>query len=94
MRSSKDRGLRIGELAELATTTPRAIRHYHHLGLLPEPERDESGYRRYGPQHLIRLVRIRRLRGVGMPLEQVAASLGTKSSEPDIGNALQSLPRR
>ena len=68
-------GLRIGELAELGGATPRAIRHYESLGLLPAPARDGSGYRRYGPDHLVQLVRIRRLRGLGMPLDQVAASL-------------------
>src|SRR5690242_7624586 len=68
-------GLRIGELAELGGATPRAIRHYEALGLLPAPARDGSGYRRYGAEHLVRLVRIRRLRGLGMPLEQIAASL-------------------
>jgi DNA-binding transcriptional MerR regulator len=91
MQSVKDSRLRIGELAELAATTPRAIRHYHQLGLLAEPERDESGYRRYGPQHLIRLVRIRRLRSLGMPLGRIAASVGTESIDVDIAPALRSL---
>jgi DNA-binding transcriptional MerR regulator len=68
-------GLRIGELAELGGATPRAIRHYETLGLLPAPARDGSGYRRYGAEHLVRLVRIRRLRSLGMPLEQIGASL-------------------
>ena len=56
--------LRIGQLAALAATTTRTIRHYHAIGLLPEPERDESGYRRYGAEHLVRLIRIRRLRSL------------------------------
>src|SRR5690348_12808084 len=91
MSSIQGRGLRIGELAELAGTTPRAIRHYHKLGLLTEPERDESGYRRYGPQHLVRLVRIRRLRSVDMPLEEIAASLAADPAEVEIAGALRSL---
>lgn len=40
--------LTIGHLAAHTGVTVRAIRHYHHIGLLPEPERDASGYRRYG----------------------------------------------
>jgi DNA-binding transcriptional MerR regulator len=40
--------LRIGELADLAGVTVRTIRHYHAKGLLAEPPRDPSGYRRYG----------------------------------------------
>ena len=40
--------LTIGQLAAYAGVTVRAVRHYHQIGLLPEPERDASGYRRYG----------------------------------------------
>jgi DNA-binding transcriptional MerR regulator len=87
MTSIKGSGLRIGELAKLAATTPRAVRHYHRLGLLAEPERDESGYRRYGPQHPVGLVRIRRLRSVGMPLDSIAADVGSQSPDVDIASA-------
>jgi DNA-binding transcriptional MerR regulator len=93
MESTKNSGLRIGELAELAATTSRAIRHYHQIGLLEEPERDESRYRRYGPQHLVRLVRIRRLRSLDMPLEEIAAHLATESADPDVAVALRALAR-
>ena len=40
--------LTISQLAAYAGVTVRAVRHYHQIGLLPEPERDASGYRRYG----------------------------------------------
>jgi len=90
---TKDSGLLIGELAELAATTPRAIRHYHKLGLLVEPERDESGYRRYGPEHLVRLVRVRRLRSLDMRLEEIATHLAAESQDPDIAGALRALAR-
>src|SRR5689334_8559867 len=85
-------GLRIGELAALAGTTPRAVRHYHARGLVPEPERDAAGYRRYGAEHLVSLVRIRRLRSVGMPLEQIARSLGGTTLGPaDLRTSLHAL---
>ena len=74
--------LRIGELAALADTTTRTIRHYHAIGLLAEPERDDSGYRRYGAEDLIRLIRIRRLRDLDMPLDHVADHLSGESSDP------------
>jgi DNA-binding transcriptional MerR regulator len=84
--------LRIGELAELADTTARAIRHYHAIGLLPEPERDESGYRRYGAEHLVQLIRVRRLRALDMPLDRIAAHLAKEPREPgDLSAALRSL---
>jgi DNA-binding transcriptional MerR regulator len=95
MRAKESSGtprLRIGELAELAGTTTRAVRHYHSIGLLREPERDESGYRRYGPEHVVRLVRIRRLRALEMPLEQIAAHLSGASDERgDLRASLRSL---
>jgi DNA-binding transcriptional MerR regulator len=37
--------LTISRLAAYAGVTVRALRHYHQIGLLPEPERDHSGYR-------------------------------------------------
>ncbi len=63
--------LTIGQLAAHAGVTVRAIRHYHAKGLLPEPERDSSGYRRYGAQAVVTLIRIRTLAEAGVPLSQV-----------------------
>lgn len=39
--------MRIGEFAELVGVTTRTVRHYHHIGLLPEPDRSANGYRIY-----------------------------------------------
>ncbi|SHE68159.1 MerR family transcriptional regulator [Streptoalloteichus hindustanus] len=72
--------LTIGELARRAGTTVRAVRHYHATGLLAEPPRDHSGYRRYGAHALVRLIRIRRLRDVGLPLERVRELLDEPGS--------------
>ena len=49
------------EIAELAGTSLRAVRHYHDVGLLPEPERRSNGYKQCGVAHLVRLLRIKRL---------------------------------
>jgi hypothetical protein len=49
--------LTIGQLASYAGTTVRAVRHYHAKGLLPEPERDASGYRRYGAASVVEIER-------------------------------------
>jgi DNA-binding transcriptional MerR regulator len=84
--------LRIGELAMLTNTTARAIRHYHAIGLLDEPARDASGYRRYGPEHLVALTRIRRLRSLDMPLDQIALHLSSEPRQPgDLSAALRLL---
>lgn len=68
--------LTIGDLARLAGTTVRAVRHYHAIGLLDEPPRDKSGYRRYGSAALIRVLRIRRMREIGLPLDRIGELLG------------------
>lgn len=65
------------------------MRHYHATGLLPEPARDGSGYRRYGVQDLVALVRIVRLRGLGMPIAQIASRVGT--SEESLAASLRAL---
>jgi DNA-binding transcriptional MerR regulator len=63
--------MRIGELAAVVGVTPRAVRHYHHLGLLPEPERRANGYRDYTLRHAVVLARIRRLTELGLGLAEV-----------------------
>ncbi len=61
----------IGQLAAYAGVTIKAVRHYHKRGLLEEPARDSSGYRRYAAQHAIELVKIRTLAEAGVPLARV-----------------------
>ncbi len=63
--------LTIGQLASYAGVTIRAVRHYHQIGLLPEPERDASGYRTYDAVAVVRLLRIRTLAEAGVPLARV-----------------------
>ncbi|GAA0986592.1 MerR family transcriptional regulator [Nocardiopsis tropica] len=64
-----------GELAELAGVTVRTLRHYHQIGLLPEPPRSAGGYRDYGVDHLVRLLRITRMTALGVPLSALPAVL-------------------
>lgn len=71
-------------LAELAGTTVRAVRHYHEVGLLEEPARLANGYKQYGVPHLLRVVQIKRLVDLGVPLSQVA-SAGRADQDPDEG---------
>jgi DNA-binding transcriptional MerR regulator len=68
--------LTISELADLAGVTPRAIRHYHRIGVLPEPPRRANGYRTYGPADLIRLTRLRRMQDVGLSLAEIGRLVG------------------
>ncbi|MFJ3910129.1 MerR family transcriptional regulator [Streptomyces vinaceus] len=63
--------MRIGEIAALVGVTTRAIRHYHHVGLLPEPERRSNGYRAYSVRDAVLLARVRRLTELGLSLGEV-----------------------
>ncbi|MFG2980189.1 MerR family transcriptional regulator [Streptomyces sp. NPDC048258] len=63
--------MRIGEIAALVGVTTRAIRHYHHVGLLPEPERRPNGYRAYSVRDAVLLARVRRLTELGLSLDEV-----------------------
>jgi DNA-binding transcriptional MerR regulator len=63
--------LTIGQLASYAGVTIRAVRHYHQVGLLPEPERNASGYRTYDVDAVVQLIRIRTLVEAGVPLARV-----------------------
>ncbi|MDA0565239.1 MerR family transcriptional regulator [Streptomonospora sp. S1-112] len=70
------------QLAELAGTTVKAVRHYHDIGLLDMPERTANGYKQYGVSHLVRLVRIKRLSDLGVPLAKIA-DLERADEDPD-----------
>jgi DNA-binding transcriptional MerR regulator len=72
--------LTISQLAAYAGVTVRAVRHYHQIGLLPEPERDASGYRRYGAKAVVSLIKIRTLANAGVPLSQIGQMLEADAS--------------
>ncbi|KAA1424789.1 MerR family transcriptional regulator [Mumia zhuanghuii] len=73
--------LTISQLASHAGVTVRAVRHYHAKGLLPEPERDRSGYRRYDARAVVELIRIRTLADAGVPLSKVSDLLAAGPEE-------------
>jgi DNA-binding transcriptional MerR regulator len=67
--------MRIGELAGLVGISTRAIRHYHDVGLLPEPARKANGYREYSLRDAVELARVRRLTELGLSLDEVGDAL-------------------
>jgi DNA-binding transcriptional MerR regulator len=73
--------LTISQLAAYAGVTVRAVRHYHQIGLLPEPERDHSGYRTYDAAAVVRLIRIHTLADAGVPLARVQELLDASPEE-------------
>jgi DNA-binding transcriptional MerR regulator len=68
-------GVTIGQAAAFVGITVKTVRHYHKLGIVSEPERDGSGYRRYGSDELLRLVQVRTLAAAGVPLAEIGPLL-------------------
>ncbi|MFF7735708.1 MerR family transcriptional regulator [Streptomyces sp. NPDC007984] len=90
------RQVRIGDAAAFVGSTPRAIRHYHEIGLLPEPERGGDDRRRYGYEDMIRLLWIRRMADAGIALDDIrdAFTTGPASDGADSQDAIAGLLER
>jgi DNA-binding transcriptional MerR regulator len=84
--------VRIGELAAITGTTPRALRHYEQAGLIAS-ERAPNGYRTYGEHTAVRVRNIRYLLAAGLTLDDVRALLpcldGDVASAPPSGKGIQ-----
>jgi DNA-binding transcriptional MerR regulator len=63
--------MKIGELAAQGGCDVQTVRFYEREGLLAEPAREVSGYRRYAEHHLQRLQVIRHCRSLDIPLPEV-----------------------
>lgn len=74
--------MKSSELAELTGCTVRTLRHYHAIGLLPEPPRGANGYRDYGAEDLARVLRIRRLASLGFSLERIGRVMDDMDANP------------
>lgn len=89
------------EIADLAGTTVNTVRHYHRVGLLELPERMSNGYKQYEVRHLVRLLQIRRLRDLGVPLDRIdvfgdeggAAMDALHAVDADLGLSIERLQR-
>ncbi len=68
--------------------TPRMVRHYHKLGLLPQPARSPSNYRLYTEKDVIRLQRILALKQQGFQLNHIRQILAVEpKADPTAANA-------
>jgi DNA-binding transcriptional MerR regulator len=63
--------VRSSDLARLAGVSVRTLRHYHQIGLVPEPPRSTNGYREYTAADLLRVLRVRRMADLGVPLGRI-----------------------
>lgn len=83
--------IQIGEFARLVGITVKTVLHYHKIGLLAEPERSPAGYRLYGPQELNRIQIIKRLKSLGLSLEQIKGIIGEPEKRKSMRSVLESL---
>ena len=83
---SERQALRIGDLAKLAGTTPRTIRYYEEVGLLPgASERSSGSHRVYGPAEIERLQEIMRLKELlGVTLESLKELLAAEDARAEV----------
>jgi DNA-binding transcriptional MerR regulator len=74
--------LRIGDVAKLVGTTPRTIRYYEEIGLLPEaPARPSGGHRVYTEEEVQRLREVMRLKELlGVTLEELKTLLAAEDA--------------
>lgn len=70
----------IGEAAEAAGVTTRAVRLYETKGLVPPPERTPSGYRVFTDAHVEVLEFVRRGRSLGLSLDAIAEIMDISAS--------------
>ncbi len=71
MRPAIEKQLTIGKLAARLVLNPRTIRFYEQAGVLPRPERTESGYRLYGPADEERLRFVKTAQRLGLTLGEI-----------------------
>ncbi len=71
--------MQIGHLAKRVGVNVQTVRFYEREGLLPKPQRTESGYRVYGEDDLRRLQFIRQAKALGFSLEEIKEFLRMRS---------------
>jgi DNA-binding transcriptional MerR regulator len=70
--------MKIGELAKQAQVSLQTVRYYEMLGLLPNPDRTQSGHRVYTREALQRLLFIRQAQSAGFRLDEIREILRMK----------------
>ncbi len=72
--------MKIGQVAAQAEVSVDTVRFYERRGVLPEPQRQASGYRTYTAATVERIRLARRLQGLGLTLDEVVDALHATDS--------------
>ena len=98
MSATAERSLRIGEVAELTGTTPRTIRYYEELGILPEPPRSPGGTRKYPEEYRFYIEGALSLKDAGFSLDEVRLvgrlALGVRMSSAERTKAVHAIAEK
>jgi MerR family mercuric resistance operon transcriptional regulator len=68
-------GLTIGKLAAAASVNLQTVRYYQRRGLIDQPPKPSSGYRRYPCATVDRIRFIKRAQGLGFSLDEIGELL-------------------
>ena len=74
--------MRIGDLTEQAEVTPRTVRYYESIGLLPPGEREGHGQHYYTEETLARLRKIDQLKKLGLSLDEIRDVIDLYFTDP------------
>jgi MerR family copper efflux transcriptional regulator len=74
--------MRIGDLTERAGVTPRTVRYYESIGLLPPGEREGHGQHYYPEETLARLRKIDQLKKLGLSLDEIRDVIDLYFTDP------------
>lgn len=86
--------MRIGTLSKQGGTLIETIRYYERVGLMPAPPRSASGYRQYRPEHLQRLLFLRRCRTLGFSIEEIRSLLALTTRRERSCDTVQRIAER
>jgi DNA-binding transcriptional MerR regulator len=87
--------LRIGEIAERSGVTPRTIRYYEELGLLPRTEREHGKHRSYTESDVERLREVTRLRDLlGLSLDELRSMVTAEDVRAEVRRRFQETDSR
>jgi MerR family copper efflux transcriptional regulator len=77
-----DDRMRIGDLTQRAGVTPRTVRYYESIGLLPPGEREGHGQHYYTEETLARLRKIDQLKKLGLSLDEIRDVIDLYFTDP------------
>ncbi|WP_027189013.1 MerR family transcriptional regulator [Paucidesulfovibrio longus] len=72
------KGLTIGQLAQQSGVQVETVKFYQRRGLIQQPPRPESGFRKYSPETVRQIRFIRRAKELGFSLQEISELLSLR----------------